>query len=256
MAQPGPHPREWAAELAGTAILLAGGLSAICLDFAPGSPVPRLLPAASPRLLLTGLLFAGTGSLVAVSPLGRLSGAHLNPAVTFAFWLRGSVHPHDLGGYIAAQLIGAGFGASVAALAWGGAARAVGFGATVPGRGISPVLAVTVEAAMTAVLVGVILLMLSARRTARWTPVAAWLVAATLVWQGAPFTGTGLNPARSLWPDIFAGRAGTYWIYLVGPLAGAALAVLLSRLAMGARGPLTAKLFHDPRYPSVFRTRM
>ena len=87
---------EWLAELAGTAILVLVGVSAICLNFGPSSPVARAIPSSSARLLLTGLIFAGTGSLVAISPLGRRSGAHLNPAVTLAFWIRGHVHPHDL----------------------------------------------------------------------------------------------------------------------------------------------------------------
>lgn len=242
--------------MAGTAILLLGGLSAVCLDFGPGSPVARALPAASWRLLLTGLLFAGTGSLVAVSPLGRRSGAHLNPAVTFAFWLHRKVHAHDLGGYIAAQLVGAGIGTTAAVLLWGGTAHAVSYGATAPGSGVSVLGAAALEAAMTAILVGVIMAMLSSMRTARWTPIAVWLVAATLVWQGAPYTGTGLNPARSLWPDVLAGRLDIYWIYVAGPLVGAAAAVGVSGGIARGRGPLTAKMFHDPAYPSVFKTAM
>jgi len=81
----GVHPVEWLCELAGTALLL-GGLSAVCLDFGPHTPLAAL--PGSPRLLITGLLFAGTGSLLAISPLGRRSGAHLNPVVTLAFFTR------------------------------------------------------------------------------------------------------------------------------------------------------------------------
>jgi len=94
-AQGGWHWVEWICEFAGTALLLLGGLSAICLDFAPGSPVVSVVPDHSARLLITGLLFAGVGSLVAVSPLGRRCGAHLNPSVTVAFWRRGHMHPHE-----------------------------------------------------------------------------------------------------------------------------------------------------------------
>ena len=74
-------------------------MSAVCLDFGPHSPLRGL--GSSVRLLLTGLLFAGTGSLLAISPLGRRSGAHLNPVVTLAFWTQRKVHPHDLAGYVA-----------------------------------------------------------------------------------------------------------------------------------------------------------
>ncbi len=98
-ARGGRHGAEWAAEAAGTAILVFGGLSAATLDFGRASPVASAIPSHSLRLLLTGVLFASTGALVTISPLGRRSGAHLNPAVTFGFWLGGHVHRHDLAGY-------------------------------------------------------------------------------------------------------------------------------------------------------------
>ncbi|MGI8713160.1 MAG: hypothetical protein ACR2NR_08260 [Solirubrobacteraceae bacterium] len=84
-ADGGWHRLPWGCEFLGTAILLSGGLSAVFLDFGPSSPITPHLSSMSARLLLTGLLFAGTGSLVALSPIGRRSGAHLNPAVTVAF---------------------------------------------------------------------------------------------------------------------------------------------------------------------------
>src|SRR5712692_5416382 len=88
------HWREWLAEFVGTGLLIVGGLGAVTLDFGSHSPIAPLLPSHSLRLLLTGALFAGTGSLIAVSPLGRISGAHINPAV--AFWLSGKMHRHDV----------------------------------------------------------------------------------------------------------------------------------------------------------------
>src|SRR5258708_38529669 len=132
--QGGGHWAEWACELVGTALLLIGGLSAICWDFAPGSPVATAVPDHSARLLITGLLFAGTGSLVAISPLGRRSGAHLNPAVSLAFWRRGHMSPPDLAGYIAAQFAGALLGTALVRLLWGRTAAAVQLGATPAGH--------------------------------------------------------------------------------------------------------------------------
>ncbi len=252
----GVHPAEWAAELAGTAILVLGGLSAVCLDFGRGSPVAPLLPSSSWRLLVTGLLFAGTGSLVAVTPLGRRSGAHLNPCVTLAFFVTGHVHRDDLAGYIAAQLLGAILGAGLLVRAWGPVAASVGDGTTRPGPGVGAVQAVGIEALMTAILVATILLCVSHHRTARLTPVAVWLVVACLVWRGAPYTGTSLNPARSLGPALLAGRWGDLWVYGVGPVAGALAVALAVRVIGPGRGPLTAKLFHDARYPSVLRSRL
>lgn len=188
----GWHPVEWGCELVGTAVLLFGGLSAVCLTMGPGSPVRSWLPGVSGRLLLTGLLFGGTGSVMAVSPWGRRSGAHLNPVVTLAFWLQGKVHRHDLAGYVLAQLAGALVGTAAVVGLWGGTARAVRVGATAPGRGLGQLQAAGVEAAMTAALVLMILLMTSSTRTARWTPLGNLLLVAGLV-SGSRKSRTGLN---------------------------------------------------------------
>lgn len=245
----GWHLAEWGSELAGTALLVFGGLSAVVWDFGAGSPMPGAIPSASARLLLTGLLFAGTGSLVAISPLGRLSGAHLNPSVTLAFYLQGHVHTHDLIGYWTSQFLG-GIGGALALLwAWGPMAGSVHNGITQPAPGITPLAGVSIEGLMTAVLVLTIFAFVSSKRTAKWTPLAVWIVVAVLVWQGAPFTGTSLNPARSFGPALVSSYFHDLWVYFAGPLAGALLATLVWCLV--PRSTLTAKLFHDHRYPSV-----
>ena len=248
--QSGWHWIPWLCEYLGTALLLAGGLSAVFLDFGPYSPVARVLPSTSARLLLTGLLFGGTGSLIALSPIGRRSGAHLNPAVTVAFWTQRKVHPHDLVGYITAQLLGAITACALLRLAWRRTAQVLHLGATQPGHGFSDVAAAGLETAMTASLVLMILLMTSSTRTARWTPLGNWLLVATLVWQGAPYTGTSLNPARSLGRALITPLLTNLWPYLVGPLAGALVAAGI--FAFFPRlNTLTAKIFHDPRYRST-----
>ena len=251
----GLHLSEWAAEGAGTAILLLVVVSVVTLVFGPGSPVAGALPARSPRLLLAGLLIAGSASLVAVSPLGRLSGGHINPAVTLGFWLTGHVHYHDLVGYVGAQLLGALAGVAVGAVVWGSRASAVGYGMTLPGSGVSDLTAGAIELAMTAVLLLAIFSMTSRPRLMRYTPLVTWILVAVLVWRLAPLTGTSLNPARSLAPALFARNFNSLWIYLVAPPLGAALAALMVKLRL-LRLPLTAKLFHDPNYRSVTRTMM
>lgn len=240
--------------MAGTAILLTGGLSAICMDFAPGSPIASAVSDHSARLLITGLLFAGTGSLVAISPLGRRSGAHLNPSVTVAFWRRGHMHSHDLAGYIVSQFAGAFAGTAMVRWLWGAKTRAVDLGVTQPGHGIG-IAAGAIEAMMTMLLVSGILVMVSSPRTARWTPLLVWVLVAALVWQGAPWTGTSLNPARSLAPALLAPHLAYLWIYFVGPLAGSLLAVAAFNAVPGLE-TRTAKLFHDRRYPTTMATTL
>lgn len=254
-AEGGWHWIPWGCEFLGTAILLAGGLSAVFLDFGASSPVAPHLASSSARLLLTGLLFAGTGSLVALSPLGRRSGAHLNPAVTVAFWTQRKVHPHDLAGYVTAQILGAITSVALLRLAWGRTALTLHLGATQPGSGFSALDAAGLECVMTASLVLMIFFMTSSRRTARWTPLGNWLLVASLVWQGAPYTGTSLNPARSLAPALLAPETQHLWVYLAGPVTGALLAALVFA-AFRTTNTLTAKLFHDPRYPSTLASEL
>ena len=245
---------DWGCELLGTALLLLGGLSAVVLDFGAGSPVARAVPSHSLRLLLTGTLFASCGALVTISPLGRRSGAHLNPAVTLAFFCHKHVRLPDLFGYVVSQAAGAIAGALAVRFLWGRRAASVRDGLTLPGHGFGPLGAAGLEAGMTALLVLTIFAFVSSRRTVHWTPLAVAAVIAVLVWQGAPYTGTSLNPARSLGPAVASGRFTDYWVYVVGPLSGALLAAGIWIFIPFET--LTAKLFHDERYRSVLASTL
>ncbi|WP_219418484.1 MIP/aquaporin family protein [Pseudonocardia nigra] len=254
-AQGGWHLSEWVSEFFGTTLLLIGGLSAVSVDFAAASPVPHAIASPSLRLLLTGALFAGTGSLVALTPFGRRSGAHLNPAVTLAFWANRHVHRHDLAGYLVAQLLGDLAGAATVAAIWGPWASSVHYGLTAPGQGLSTLAVGGLEAGMTAALVLVIFTFVSSPASTRWTPLAVWGLVTVLVWQVAPYTGTSLNPARSLGPAVVAGRFTDLAVYLVAPPAGALGAATVWRI-LSARRTLTAKLYHDSRYPSCLASAL
>jgi len=251
----GWHWAEWGCELAGTAILLFGGLSGLFLDFAPDSLAARILPGQSWRLLVTGLILAATGLIVTASPLGRRSGAHLNPSVTLAFWARGHVHPHDLAGYVTAQVIGALAGTELARRCWGSRAAALDLGVTLPGHGISAPGAAAIEASATFLLLTAIFVAVSTPRSARWTPAVAWGAVALLIWQAGARTGASLNPARSLAPALLAPHTADLWIYLIGPVAGALLAAGVIAVLPGIE-TRTAKLLHDPRYPSTLATTL
>jgi aquaporin Z len=215
--------RLWS-EAAGTALLVMGALSAVAAVMGAGSPLATALPSSSARLAVTGILVATVVALIAASPLGRISGAHLNPAVTLAFRLIGRIGNHVLAGYAAAQAAGAFAGAVLFRAAWRHAARSVGGGVTHPG--VSPVAAMALEAAATAALVVTILAFASSARRARFTPLAIWPVLALIIWRLSPDTGSSLNPARSAGPAAAFGDFADLWLYVVGPLAGAAVAAL------------------------------
>ncbi len=244
----------YGAEFLGTALLIAVGLSIVIVDFGSGSPVIRWLPDAATRRLLTGFLFGATGAAIAISPLGRESGAHINPVVTLAFRLLGKLRTRDVFGYVTAQLAGAVLGATPL-LWWGTMGRGVDFGATVPGSGYGPGWALLGETVTTFALIAGLFSFLRHRRWRRFTPAMFPLLYAVMVWAEGPVSGTSTNPARSLGPAVVSGVWGGWWIYWAGPLLGTLLGVLLFRLRWLRRTEVEiAKLYHfeHDRY-GVFR---
>src|SRR5437763_11644686 len=166
----------------GAAFLVFDGVRAVVFDFRTGSPLAQVLAAASTRRPIAGLLFAGSGTLVAISPLGKLSGGHINPAVSLAFWMQGKMHHFDLGGYILGQLLGAIIGSLLVVLVWGGHAASVGYGATGPGAGYPLWIVFLAEVSLTFLLVFSIFLFVSSHRLMRWTPLMVWILVAVMVW--------------------------------------------------------------------------
>jgi aquaporin Z len=218
---------------------MLGGLSVIAALLAPGSPAGEVIRSHSERLLLVGALFGGCVAVIALSPLGRLSGAHLNPAVTLAYRVLGTVTWGDVARYISAQLAGALAGSLAFRALWGEGAVSVGGGET--HSTIATPVALLLEATMTAALVATILAFGSRERLMRWTPVAIVPVISVLVWQAADYTGTSLNPARSAGPAIAFGHLGDLWLYLVAPSAGAvALAAVWRSVSTHVRAAAAA----------------
>ena len=161
--------RLYAAELAGTALLVVIGLSIVIFNFGEGSPVALLLPDAGLRRLITGFLFGSTGALIALSPLGRESGAHINPVVTLAFYLMRKLKQRYAVGYILAQLAGAVLGA-LPLIAWGAMGRSVSFGATQPGTGFEAGWALVGEILTTFTMVTCLFYFVRHRRLRAYTP--------------------------------------------------------------------------------------
>jgi aquaporin Z len=238
------HPYLYMAEFGGTALLVGIGVSIVIAMFGTGSPVPPLLPDPSLRRFGTGALFGSVAALIAISPIGRISGAHLNPAVTLAFWLEGKLAWRDAFLYVLAQFAGGIIGA-LPLLAWGPIGQSVAFGATVPGNGVSIWMALLGEVAVTFLLIITIFTTAAHPRTRRFTPLTIPVLFSVLVWLEAPISGTGANPARSLGPALMAKDMRDQWIYLLGPLIGAALGVGFMRLEIGGLRRVTvARLFH------------
>ena len=242
-------------ELVGTALLVLVGLSAVILDFGQGSPVTRLVPDAGLRRAITGFLFGSTGGLIALSAVGKHSGAHINPAVTLSFLLMGKTRPLHAVAYVVAQLTGAILGA-LPLLLWGDLGRSVAFGATLPGEGYGTGWALLGEIGTTLALVVGLFLFLQHAKLRRFTPALFPLLYAIMVFLEAPVSGTSTNPARSLGPAVVSGAWRGWWVYWLGPALGALLGVALIRWTWLRRLEIdVAKLYHfelDPH--GIFRS--
>ncbi len=163
--------------------------------------------------------------------MGAVSGAHLNPAVTLAFAVRRNFPWKRVPGYIVGQVIG-GIGAAVFLRAMFGTVGALG--ATLPGRGVTHGKALAMEVVLTTGLVNTILGTASGARnigTNGALAVGGYIALAGL-W-AAPVTGSSMNPARSLAPDLVRGDLHTTWIYLVGPAVGALIGVAFEWILKG-----------------------
>jgi aquaporin Z len=174
--------------------------------------------------------------------MGAVGGAHLNPAVTLAFAARRNFPWGRVPGYIGAQFVG-GIAAACFLRAMFGTIGLLG--ATTPGPGISDLKTLIMEILLTTGLVSVILGTASGARNigSNGALAVGGYIALAGLW-AAPISGASMNPVRSFAPDLIRGDLRTDWIYLLGPLLGAMIAVGFEWILKGkatAAGTLAAQ---------------
>jgi aquaporin Z len=172
-----------------------------------------------------GMKVAAPGLMVmaVIYFMGAVGGAHLNPAVTVAFAIRGNFPWNRVPGYIGAQLIGGVAATAFLRIMFGNVGR---LGATVPGAGISDIKALVIEILLTAGLVSTILGTASGARNIGSN--GALAIGGYIVLAGfwaAPISGASMNPVRSFAPDLVRGDMSTTVVYIAGPFIGALIAV-------------------------------
>ncbi len=211
------------AEAIGTFALTFVAAGADAMAVVSGGAVSPLARAAAPGLLVMALIYA----------IGDRSGAHFNPAVTIGFALRGLFPPRWVLPYIAVQLGGATLAGLVVRTLFGDAARE---GVSRPH--VAAPAAVSLELILTALLLTVILG--TADRYQLVGPNAAIGVGGTIALCGLialPVEGASMNPARSFGPALATGSLDDLWIYIIGPLLGALVAVAI---AFALHGPASS----------------
>ncbi len=219
------------------------------LFFGAGSPVAAGIHDAGLRRILAGFLFGTLGAAIALSPIGKESGAHINPAVTFSFWLLGRLRTPIALSYVLAQTCGAVAGA-LPLLLWGATGKSVAYGATVPGDGFSGFQALLGESGTTFALVIGLFFFIRHRRLRACTPALFPFLYAVMVFLEGPVSGTSTNPARTFGPAVLSGAWADWWVYWLGPAVGAVAAVTFYNVSwLRALEIEVAKVYHFEHDP-------
>jgi aquaporin Z len=218
----------------------------------PSSPARLALTDPLARRALMGLAMGLTAVVLIYSPLGKRSGAHMNPAVTLTFFRLGKVAGADALLYVLAQFVGGAAGIGVAALVLGPllAVPSVNYVVTLGEHGTA--VAFAAEVAITFVLMSVVLRVSSSPRLERWTGLCAGTLVALYITFEAPLSGMSLNPARSFGSALGANLWLDLWVYMTAPLVGMGSAAFLYTRSRRVPPVHCAKLHHANRYRCIF----
>ncbi len=204
-----------------------------------GTFFATLVPTAIDVLYYTGAhvdyvsrwLARGFITAAMIYAFSEISGAHIDPAVSFGFALRRVMPVRMMLLYWASQFVGGFAAAAIAQSLWPGK---LFFGASHPSPRYTQVEAVIAEVILTFLVMIVILACAEEKAVVgKQAALAVGLTVATCGFFAGPISGASMNPARSIAPQVLAGAYGLVWIYAVGPLAGAALAALAARFFFG-----------------------
>ena len=240
---PSQEWRRLCSELLGTFFLVLVAAGGGMMGQAFPHTISRTAAVVAPALMVLAVILF----------MGKISGAHLNPAVSVAFALRGDFPWRRVPGYIVVQLAGA------ALAAW--FLQAVvnvssSYGSNYPAHTYSSFDAMLMEAILTLGLVSVILGTASGAQNLGVfgaLGVGGYIALAGL-W-GSPISGASMNPARTFGPDLVSADFTAYWVYVLGPLIGAVVAVGIAFVLRGRGGGVAGSgaaqgaLFTQAHYP-------
>ncbi len=219
--------QEWRrlfSELLGTFFLVLVAAGGGMMGHAFPNTISRTAAVVAPALMVMAIILF----------MGKVSGAHLNPAVSIAFALRRDFPWWRVPGYILVQLAGA----TLAALFLHSVIKVSAmYGSNYPAHGYSNMAAFWMELILTMGLVSVILGTASGAQNIGVIGafgVGGYIALAGL-W-GSPISGASMNPARTFGPDLVSNTFTGYWVYIAGPIAGAALAVVIAFILRGRGG--------------------
>jgi aquaporin NIP len=212
--------RKLLAELLGTFGLVFAGCGAVVVNDITGGAVGHLGICTVFGLVVMAMVYS----------FGDVSGAHINPAVTIAFWLSGRFPLKEVAPFVVAQVVGS---ALACALLWFLFPNdSTSLGATLVSGSVMQ--SVVLEIALTFLLMLIIIMVATgSKEVGTLAGIAIGAAVAVLALVGGPISGASMNPARSLGPALVSGNLEHIWLYIVAPVIGAALAVPVSNIIKG-----------------------
>ncbi len=219
----------------------------------PASPVRHFFTSGIVRNALMGLAIGATVIALIMSPWGKQSGGHVNPAMTFAFYRLGKIAPWDALLYGIAQFSGATGGVALATFLLRGAPGdgAVRYAVTAPGV-YGAAVAFAAELAISFILMITVLLVTNHKGLARYTPYFVGSLYAVNITFETPLSGMSMNPARTFGPAAYGGYWNNLWIYFIGPTVGMVAAGAVFLWARHGAPPYCAKLDHANNKRCIF----
>jgi aquaporin Z len=224
------------------------------LLYHPSSPVAQTIHDGVLRRLLMGTAMGSTAIAIIFSPLGKRSGAHFNPSVTWTFYRLGKIRAWDAAFYTLFQFAGGIAGVILASLTLSKLVshQSVNYAATRPGPD-GPIVAFAAEILISFILMSVVLAVSNTKRFARWTGIFAGVLVATYITIESPISGMSMNPARTFSSAVGARLWMSLWIYFVAPPIGMLLAAEVYRRLNASRTIACAKLHHHNDHRCIFR---
>ena len=211
--------QRYISELIGTFALVFCGPGAIIMNDVSGGVVTHVGIAITFGLIVMAMIYS----------IGDISGAHINPAVTIAFWASGRFNKKEVLPYITAQIIGALLASALLYLLF---PLHETQGATLPSGTVMQ--SFILEVVLTFILMFVIMkVSTGSKETGTIAGIAIGGVVGLEAMFAGPITGASMNPARSFAPALFSGQTEQLWLYILAPILGALLAVLACKAIKG-----------------------
>jgi aquaporin Z len=251
------HWPEYLMEAAGLGLFMISACVFVLLLEHPASGVRQALEDPWLRRCLIGVAMGLTAIAIIYSPLGKRSGAHLNPSVTLTFWQLGKIEGWDAVFYIAAQFIGGALGVVLVAKVAGAMLigdAAINYAVTLPGAPGRWV-AFAAELGISFGLMLMVLTVSNRQAINRYTGLFAGMLVALYITFEAPLSGMSMNPARTVASGLSAHVWSDVWIYFLAPPLGMLLAAEVYLLWRGEGSVLCCKLHHENDSRCIFRCK-